>query len=187
MNARAIRTYTLEVRTQDDIKNGGGTYKAIQGSRSYGEAQFVKLDQALDYAFKYGIRVIIPFIDNWHWVGGVADFAGYRGLQHNDFFYDGNLKADFKALIFKVLTRVNTVNGRVYKDDPSILAWQLGNELCLNKNGNRDPIPVAWSTEMSDYIKSIDGNHLVMDGSWFVECKPLFDRCTECCSNNLSL
>jgi len=166
MNARAVRTYTFEVRTQNEIWSGSRTDKAIQGSRTYGESQFMRLDQALDYAYKYGIRVIIPFIDNWHWVGGVADFAGYRSLQHNNFFYDVNLKADFKALINKVLTRVNTVNGRVYKDDPSILAWQLGNELCLNKDGNRDPIPVAWSAEMSDYIKSIDNKHLVMDGSW---------------------
>jgi len=166
MSARAVRTYTLEVRTQDEIWNGGGTWKAIQGSRAYGETQFIQLDRALDYAYKYGIRVIIPFIDNLTWVGGVQNFAGYRGLQHNDFFYDGNLKADFKALINKVLTRVNTVNGRIYKDDPSVLAWQLGNELCLNKDAGRDPIPVVWTAEMSDFIKTIDKNHLVMDGTW---------------------
>ena len=166
MNARAVRTYTLRVRSSNEVSNGSGKSKAVQGSRSYSETQFVQLDKALDYASTYGIRVIIPFIDNWTWYGGVADFVKFRGLQHNDFFYDGNLKADFKALISKLLTRVNTVNGRMYKDDPSILAWQLGNELCLNKDGGRDPIPVSWSIEMSDYIKSIDKNHLIMDGSW---------------------
>jgi endo-1,4-beta-mannosidase len=96
--------------------------------------------------------------------GGVDEFAAFRGLQHNDFFYDANLRADFKALISKVLNRVNTVNKRVYKDDPTILAWQLGNELCLSPN--RDSVPVSWSTEMADYIRSLDANHLIMDGTW---------------------
>jgi hypothetical protein len=67
MNARAVRTYTLRVRKQGEIRNGYGTTKAIQGSRSYGETQFVEMDRALDYASKHGIRVIIPFIDNWWW------------------------------------------------------------------------------------------------------------------------
>ena len=166
VNARAVRTYTLRVRSSNEISNGSGKSKAVQGSRSYSETQFVQLDRALDYASTHGIRVIIPFIDNWWWYGGVADFAAYRGLTHNDFFFDGNLKADFKALINKVLTRVNTINGQLYKDDPSILAWQLGNELCLNKDSGRDGIPVAWSSEISNYIRSLDWNHLIMDGSW---------------------
>ena len=117
---------------------------------------------------KYGIRVIIPFIDNWSWFGGVTEFAAFRGMQHNDFFYDVTLKADFKELIRKVLTRINTVNGLAYKEDPIILAWQLGNELCLLNNTSRDAVPVAWTVEMSDFIKSLDGNHLIMDGTWYV-------------------
>ena len=41
------------------------------------------------------------------------------------------------------------------KDDPTILAWETGNEL---------QAPTSWTQTISTYIKSIDLNHLVIDG-----------------------
>ena len=54
-----------------------------------------------------------------------------------------------------VLTRTNTLTGVRYIDDKSILCWETGNELAS---------PPAWTKTISTFIKSIDTNHLVMDG-----------------------
>jgi len=43
-------------------------------------------------------------------------------------------------------------------DEPAILAWETGNEL-------PNP-PTAWSARISAYIKSLDSNHLVLDGTY---------------------
>jgi endo-1,4-beta-mannosidase len=59
--------------------------------------------------------------------------------------------------------RRNTVTGILYKDDPTILAWQTGNEL----GGWAGPSPpAAWTIEMANFIKSIAPSNLVMDGSF---------------------
>jgi hypothetical protein len=42
-----------------------------------------------------------------------------------------------------------------YRDDPTILAWETGNELAS---------PHRWTREIAAYIKELDPNHLVLDG-----------------------
>ncbi|MGE5296083.1 MAG: hypothetical protein ACM3VT_14770, partial [Solirubrobacterales bacterium] len=55
-----------------------------------------------------------------------------------------------------VLNRKNTVTGVVYRDDKAILAWETGNEL-------KSPAP--WVEQITAHIKSLDSNHLVLDGT----------------------
>ena len=57
------------------------------------------------------------------------------------------LDRDSTKLIFTfLLNRVNTITGRRYGDDPSILAWETGNELQHNFKGNL-PAPGDWTGE----------------------------------------
>jgi hypothetical protein len=171
MGARVVRTYTLRVKAASDT-NGVGSTKAFQGIGTYGEISFVHLDRALQYANRHGIRLIIPFIDNWEFFGGVAAFAAFRGLPRDAFFSDSNLILDFKNAIGYVLNRVNTFTGVRYRDDPAIFAWQLGNELCIGELHNwnapnyRVTPPSSWATEIANHIRTIDNNHLIMDGFW---------------------
>jgi len=161
LGGRAVRTYTLRIKSPGE----NAPSKAVQGLRSYG-SQFVHLDRALQYANKHNIRLIIPFIDNWNYFGGIDAFNAFRGYSnnHDAFFNDATLRSDFKNLMYDVLWRVNSLTGVRYRDDPAILAWQLGNELCSSTNRN-DP-PASWTQEMVDYLRSQDPNHLTMDGSW---------------------
>ncbi|OAV84831.1 hypothetical protein PTTG_31021, partial [Puccinia triticina 1-1 BBBD Race 1] len=62
----------------------------------------------------------------------------------------------FKDHIKTVINRVNTVTGVTYKDDPTIMTWELSNE-------PQDP-PLSWVAETSAYIKSLAPNHLVTVG-----------------------
>ena len=46
----------------------------------------------------------------------------------DDFFNTTVVKGYYKNHVKTVLTRVNTVTGVAYRDDPTILGWELMNE-----------------------------------------------------------
>src|SRR5208283_5343902 len=75
------------------------------------------------------------------------------------------LIADFKETIRFVLMRTNTLTGVRYGDDKAILCWETGNEISPT---------TEWTREMARYIKSLDTNHLVMDGrAWQLQPESL--------------
>jgi len=113
------------------------------------------MDQMLAIANETGIRLIVPLLNNWKWMGGVPQYAGFRDKEFKDFWRDPQLIDDFKKTIDYVLNRTNTITGIKYKDDKSILCWETGNELQSTPE---------WASEICRYIKSVDKNHLVMDG-----------------------
>jgi hypothetical protein len=85
----------------------------------------------------------------------VAEYAAFRRKPRSAFWSDPQLIEDYKHTVRFVLERVNTRTGLAYKDDPTILAWETGNELHC---------PHRWTSEVAAYMKEIDPNHLVIDG-----------------------
>lgn len=69
----------------------------------------------------------------------------------------------FKLIIDKLLNRVNCITGVRYGDDPTIFAWETGNE--MNHQGMR-PAPGAWTTVIARHLKHLAPRALVMDGSF---------------------
>lgn len=82
-------------------------------------------------------------------------------FRHNDFFTDRYCKKFYRSHVSAVLLRVNSINGRTYKDDPTIMAWNLMNEpRCVG-------CPEAlqnWIDEMAQFVKTQDANHLLTVG-----------------------
>ncbi|MCX6929113.1 MAG: endo-1,4-beta-xylanase, partial [Verrucomicrobia bacterium] len=152
MGGKVARTYVLSVRRAQDTP---GVPRHILGPGQFSEEAFRVLDQVLQVANEQGVRLIIPFVDNWHWWGGRAEYASFRGKTKDDFWTNPQLIADFKQTIRFVLMRTNTLTGARYADDKAILCWETGNEL---------ECPPAWTREIAGYIKSLDHNHPVMDG-----------------------
>jgi hypothetical protein len=69
----------------------------------------------------------------------------------------------FKQWIAMLLNRVNTYNGRRYKDDPTVFAWELANEPHIE--GERSGTVIrAWVADVAAFIKANDPNHLVSTG-----------------------
>lgn len=172
MGGTVVRLYTFTIK--------GGTANGDQpshvtGLRQYNEDYFRDLDHVLRLANEYHIRVIIPFIDTWEHVGGIKQFAGFRGKTAGEFYTDPELKEDYKHLVSYVLNRTNTYTGIKYKDDKAILAWETGNELYPTD---------AWTQEMSAYIKSMDSNHIVMDGRYGISQASLEDPNVDIVSNH---
>lgn len=63
-----------------------------------------------------------------------------------------------------VLNRYNPYTGKQYKNDPTIVMWETGNELGAYIGREGYP-PTEWTANIVDYIKSIAPNQLVLDGT----------------------
>lgn len=105
-------------------------------------------------------------------------FGGY----HDDFYTDPTIKAWYKAWVNHLVTRQNVHSQVLYRDDPTIFAWELANEPRCQGSGafgtsknctlnyavyGKDPVAwkiTGWVEEVSGYIKSIDANHMVGTG-----------------------
>lgn len=168
LGARATRSFAFGVYSPLD----GGMPAHIQGRRQYNEAAFRAFDLMLALCRAYDVRVIVPLIASQSFpvVRGVDEFAALSGrTAPGAFWTDESVKADFKHFLAYLLNRRNTVTGVLYKDDPAVLAWQLGNEFdsyAPDRKLDGDawkPIITAWQLEMAQVIKSIDRNHLLME------------------------
>lgn len=136
----------------------------------YNESGFGKLDYAIEKAKEEGIRLVIVLINNWADFGGMPQYiewvkseTGNLTLLHDDFYTNERCQQIYKDYVMYVLNRNNTYTGLKYKDDPTIMAWELANEPRCDSDKSGNTL-VDWAQEMSDYIKSIDPNHLLAVG-----------------------
>ncbi len=150
---KVTRIYVLSVRREDDSP---GLIRHVEGPGQFNELAFQSLDKVLQVANEVGVRLIIPFVDNWKWWGGPREYAGFRGKPPEAFWTDPEVIGDLKATIKFLITRKNTCTGTLYRDDKAILAWETGNEM---------EAPFSWTKEIAAYIKSLDTNHLLAEGT----------------------
>lgn len=145
-------------------------YRPLQISPgSYNEQMFKGLDFVIGEARKYGIKLILSLVNNYDGFGGKKQYVNWARSQgqslnsDDDFFTNTVIKGYYKNHIKTVLNRNNTVTGVIYKDDPTIMAWELMNEpRCTSDPSGK--IIQAWISEMAAYLKSIDRNHLLEAG-----------------------
>ncbi|MBR1172804.1 cellulase family glycosylhydrolase [Bradyrhizobium sp. KB893862 SZCCT0404] len=128
-----------------------------------------KVDFVIAEAGRRHLRLVIGFLDFWSYTGGVQQMRAWYGSQDKSgfFFRDPRTKRDYRSWVSHVVQRVNPLTGLAYRDDPTIMAWELMNE------GNAEPetLRLTWTAEMSAYVKSLDPNHLVSSGHANVEAK----------------
>ena len=141
-------------------------------------AAFQRMDFTIWQAGQDNIRLDIPFVDYWNYGSGgvdtwlawhgypiVSGSDGYNGravdgsADYGPFWSDSNIIHDFETYISAFLNHVNSITGVAYKNDPTIMSWELGNEL--------DSAPASWDATIANYIKSVDSNHLVSFDSRF--------------------
>ncbi len=152
MGGLVARTYTLAVFQESAPP---GTPKFVEGPGEFNEEAFKTLDRAIALANEEGVRLIIPLVNNFQWWGGVADYAAFRDKPGNAFWTDPQLIEDFEETVRFVLARVNSITGVPYREDKAILAWETANE---------SQCPHSWTRQIAAFMKSLDPNHLVVDG-----------------------
>lgn len=130
-----------------------------------------KLDYALYKAEKHGIKLLITFTNYWDAFGGMGQYVkwaqelGISGLKKDDFYTNETLKGWYKDYVNGLLNHTNPYTGRKLKDEPSVFAWELANEPRCNTDAQcKDNILYNWAKEMSEYVKSVDPNHMVALG-----------------------
>ncbi len=165
----------LDVPSADDVGDKGVYFQYWNGERpayNDGPDGLEKLDYVVAKAKAEGVRLILPLTNNWSDFGGMDQYVAWAGgTHHSDFYTDATIRQWFKDWISHVLERTNTITGVKYKDDPTIMAWELANEPRCVGSGRfpKDPgctidTLTPWVAEMSAHIKSIDRNHLVGTG-----------------------
>jgi hypothetical protein len=152
IGGQVVRIYTIPVKNAD-FPADAPTYVLAPGK--FNEDAFRRLDLMMALANQYGVRIIFPLVNNWPWMGGRPQYAAFRGKSPDAFWTDPQLIGDFETTISHLLERTNTITGVKYKDDKAILCWETGNELAA---------PFTWTVQITRFIKSLDQNHLVMDG-----------------------
>ena len=137
-----------------------------------GEDGLQRLDYVLAAAAKHDIKLIVVLVNNWHEFGGIDQYLTWYGKsRHHEFFTAAEPRQAYKAWLEHVISRKNSVNGRLYREDPTVFSWELANEPRCNNGGSFDAASgwdkttlTGWAGEMSAYVKSLDPNHLVSVG-----------------------
>lgn len=160
---KAMRVYVLSVATPYDAACERETHilppAQDGGLPRLNEDAMVHYDRMITLADKHNLRLILPFIDHWKWWGGRDQLAAFYGEQGSS-LHDINSQtfAAYLHIIEQVITRRNTITGRLYRDEPAIMAWETGNEL------KESTEPFVRRT--AAFIKQLDPNHLVIDGTY---------------------
>ncbi len=170
LGGKVARTYVISVGDPS-----GGVPRHVTAPGVLDEDQMVAMDEAIAAAGRQGVRLVVPLVDQWSWVGGTTEYAAFRGLSQDDFWTDATVRADFLETVRFVVSRVNTVTGVPYAEDPAILAWETGNEL---------DAPADWTAEVAAAIKDLDPNHLVVDGTFGIEMDNLDNEDIDVVSNH---
>lgn len=158
-----------------------GNFRYLSGGTlNWREDTFIQLDKVLDSAMRKGVMLTLPLVDQW--ANNKEDYLTWSDTIHSTnygtneykFFEDSNIKQWYKDFIDKLTSRVNTVNGRIYSQDDTIFAWELGNELRYDKNppdSGQNTVNCTnlaafskangWVDTMATYFKTKDSNHLV--------------------------
>lgn len=148
----------------------GSSSTPLQSSPGvYNEQMFQGLDFVVAEAAKYGVKLILSLVNNYDDFGGKKQYVEWarnqgQSISSDDGFYTNPVVKEFyKNHIKTVLTRVNTVTKVAYKDEPTIMAWELMNEPRCPSDPSGKTLQ-EWIAEMGSYLKSIDAKHLLEVG-----------------------
>jgi hypothetical protein len=133
-----------------------------------GARDWTAFDHALDVARAHGVRVMPTLTNQWADCDGPA---GGSGTYKNDAWYaSGYANATSPGTLVPYRDWVAEIVTR-YRDDPTILAWQLVNEAEVKPSkdagcsANGGQTLRAFADDVSGLIKSLDPNHLVSLGT----------------------
>lgn len=144
------------------------------------------LDYFLDEMGKRNMKAVIFLNNFWEWSGGMVTYLYWVNggeyvnlgdpahpwpefaLFSAQFYSNRAAQALFQDYVSTLLQRRNSVNGRLYRDDPVIMAWQLANEPRPGDGeASRANLPAyyAWVRETAGLIRELAPRQLISLGS----------------------
>ena len=148
----------------------------------YNEEVLAGLDFLLSEMAKRDMVAVMCMNDFWNWSGGMAQYLVWAGASDSipypppnpggdwtkyqeftaQFYSNEKAMRLFEDHIRFVVNRKNSISGKLYKDDPVVMAWELGNEPRGIKN--REAF-LKWIDKTAGLFQELDSNHLVTIGS----------------------
>ncbi len=148
------------------------------------------LDFCLAEMARRDMRGILFLSNYWQWSGSFAQYVRWatggeipdpdkpvmaRGdwhafMQFSARFYQTPAAVElYREYVTRLIHRRNTFNGRIYRDDPAVMTWELANEPrpCADDSSLERDVPIFcdWVDSTARYIHGLDPNHLVCTGS----------------------
>ncbi|CAO3585291.1 unnamed protein product [Absidia cylindrospora] len=145
---------------------------------NYNESIFQGLDYLLDAMGKRDMTAVVTLSNFWHWSGGFSQYVAWvtnttppyptrdpetwgAFTRYTSQFYNNDTIRQqsndlFKAHIRVVQERKNVFNGKVYRNDPVIMSWQIANE--------PQSAPEFWYDDLAKFIKQGTKYQLVSSG-----------------------
>lgn len=144
------------------------------------------LDFALAEMAKRDMKAVIFLNNFWEWSGGMATYLSWVNggeivdmadpdkpwpafaLFSAKFYSNPEAVGLYHRYVSQLLERKNSVTGKLYRDDPTIMAWQLANEPRPGDGKQSQPnLPnyLDWIENTAKLIKSIAPQQLVSVGS----------------------
>ena len=167
MNLAVVRAWAF----MDGDEHSGKVLQPRPGV--YNSADFDSLDYAIYKAGTLGIRLVLPLVNNWPDYGGMSQYVTWflglpddvygDAVNHDRFYTDRGIKAAYRAYARYVTHRRNPYTGLRYRDDPTIMTFELANEpRCRSDKSGRTLL--AWADEMSRWVRKQAPRQLVAVG-----------------------
>ncbi len=139
----------------------------------------------LDYLLKAmadrHLRAVMCLSNFWPWSGGLAQYVSWNGGgtipypppepggdwnvyqdYASDFYSNPGAQQDYLDHFDFLALHVNPYTDMAYRDDPTIMAWELANE---PRGFNNNAVAFnQWIDQTAAHIKTLDPNHLVTTG-----------------------
>jgi len=152
----------------------------------YDERLLKGLDFLLAEMGKREMKAVIFLNNYWIWTGGMAQYVAWAVKQplpnpfvssytwpqfmnfSARFYSETQAEKWFEQYVRTLILRKNTFTGVAYKDDPTIMSWQLANEPRPGQGEQgRENFPVfeKWIHHVAAFIRSLDKNHLISTGN----------------------
>ena len=138
------------------------------------------LDRLMVELQKRDMKAVLYLNNSWSWSGGYAsylrwangdetekvDSMAWSDWCHYAAEFAQNRKAQelFLNHVRAIVSRTNSLTRQPYSSDPTIMAWQIGNEPRAFSEESKLPFS-KWIAETAALIKQLDSNHLVSVGS----------------------
>ncbi|MFY7964655.1 MAG: glycoside hydrolase 5 family protein [Chitinophagaceae bacterium] len=161
-------------------------YRIVPSNNDKGnldERYLIGLDFLLTEMQKRNMYAVVCLSNFWPWSGGFAQYLKWAGdidsisypmdttkvqnwdlyMNETALFYSKPKAIElYKKSIKKIINRINSISKKQYKNDATIMSWELCNEPRGMKNV-KDYL--AWIHNSAKFIKTLDRNHLVTVGS----------------------
>lgn len=157
----------------------------INKDGSVNEELLAGLDYLLAEMAERDMRAVIFLNNFWEWSGGMSTWNEWYGMGPKidpatmgdwtgfmrysaKFYTNEEANTEFRAYIKALINRENTVTGERYKNDPTIMSWQLANEPRpgQGEESMKDvPAFLSWIGETSGFIKELAPRQLVSTGN----------------------